>query len=293
MQEHLTVHILCDEWDEYELLDSGHRQKLERFGNYVVIREEPKAWWTPELPEREWQQAVASHSGNEKIGWRFYTDVPQEWQMHYENLILQARFTSTSKHLGVFPEKVPHWHWIRDKIRNSRQQDIHLLNLFAYTGVTSLIAAAEGCSVTHVDAYKGVINWASENQRLSGLNNASIRWIVDDVMKFIHREGRRQRRYDAIILDPPSFGRGPKKELWKIESKLVELLAACREVLSEHPLFILMTMYSIDQSALFIGNVLQDMMKGYGGKIAVGELALKPKNSEKKLSLSIFGQWES
>lgn len=293
MQEHLTVNILCDEWDEYELLDSGHRQKLERFGKYVVIRDEPKAWWTPELPEREWQKAVASHSGNEKIGWKFYTDVPQEWLIQFEPLTLQARFTATSKHLGVFPEKVPHWRWIRDKIRHSGQQHIRLLNLFAYTGAASLVAAAEGCAVTHVDASKGVINWASENQRLSGLDNASIRWIVDDAMKFVQREGRRQRQYDAVILDPPSFGRGPKKELWKIESKLVELLAACREVLSDDPLFILMTLYSIEQSALSIGNVLQDMMKGYGGKITIGELALKPKHSEKKLSLSIFGQWES
>lgn len=292
MRENLTIHVLCDEWQEYELVDSGHCQKLERFGKYIIIRGEPKAWWNPELPEHEWNKAMAFHSGDEQARWTFQATIPHEWLLCFDNLILQARFTATSKHIGVFPEKVAHWQWMRNTIRHSNRYEIHVLNLFAYTGIASLVAAAEGCFVTHVDSAKGVVTWARENQRLSGLEQAPIRWIVDDAMKFTQREVRRRKRYDAIILDPPSFGRGPRGELWKIEHHLVELLSTCRELLCEDPLFILITLYSIDQSSLFISNILQDMMKGYRGTINVGELALKPRHSDKKLSLSIFGQWE-
>jgi 23S rRNA (cytosine1962-C5)-methyltransferase len=292
MREDLIIHVLCNEWQEYELLDSGHCQKLERFDKYIVIRSEPKAWWKPELPEHEWKKAIAFHSGEEQTSWAFQTSIPHEWLLHFDNLTLQARFTATSKHIGVFPEKVAHWRWMRNTIKHANQRELRVLNLFAYTGVASLVAAAEGCFVTHVDSAKGVITWARENQRLSGLEQLPMRWIVDDAVKFVQREVRRQKRYDAIILDPPSFGRGPKGELWKIEYHLVDLLSSCRELLSDDPLFILITMYSIDQSSLFIGNILQDMMKGYGGTIKVGELALKPSHSDKKLSLSIFGQWE-
>ena len=287
----MTVNILCDEWDEYELLDSGYRRKLERFGSYIVIREETKAWWQPDLPEHEWKQAVALHSGNEKAGWQVYKKIPDEWLMRFDNLTFQARFTATSKHVGVFPEQLAHWRWMQQMIRTSGRSRLRLLNLFAYTGVASLVAAAEGCEVTHVDSAKGVVNWAKENQRLSNLKATAIRWIVDDTLKFTQREGRRNRKYDAIILDPPSFGRGPKKELWKVEHKLVELLSACRHILSDVPLFVLATMYSIDQSAILIQNVLRDMMEGCGGTITVGELALKPKQSNKTLALSIFGRW--
>ncbi len=292
MQENLTIHVLCDEWKDYELLDSGQRQKLERFGKHIIIRGEPKAWWVPELSENEWKKAIAFHSGEESSSWNFYTSVPREWLLHFDNLTLQARFTTTSKHIGVFPEKVSHWRWMRSKIKNSDRHELRVLNLFAYTGVASLIAAAEGCFVTHVDSAKGVIAWARENQYLSGLEKLPIRWIVDDVTKFVQREVRRRRYYDAIILDPPSFGRGPKGEIWKLEHNLVELLSTCRDLLSDDPLFILITMYAIDQSSLLIGNILQDMMGGYEGTIKVGELVLKPHHSEKKLSLSIFGRWE-
>lgn len=292
MRENLAIYVLCDEWQEYELLDSGHCQKLERFGKYLIIRGEPKAWWKPELPEHEWNKGIAFHSGDEQASWIFQASIPHEWLLCFDNLTLQARFTATSKHIGVFPEKVAHWRWMRNTIRQSNRREIRVLNLFAYTGIASLVAAAEGCFVTHVDSAKGVVTWARENQRLSGLEQASIRWIVDDAMKFAQREVRRRKRYDAIILDPPSFGRGPKGELWKLEHHLVELLTICRDLLSEDPLFILITLYAIDQSSLFLGNILQDTMKGYGGSIKVGELALKTSHSDKKLSLSIFGQWE-
>lgn len=294
MHEHLLVHIVCDEWKEYELLDSGNRQKLERFGKYLLIRDEPRAWWRPELPESEWKKAVAYHAVDEFSSWVFHVkNLPHEWMLRYENLTLQARFPTSSKHVGVFPEKLPHWQWMRDVIRRSGRRDLNVLNMFAYTGVASLVAAAEGCRVTHVDSAKGVVTWAKENQRLSGLENRPIRWIVDDAFKFVQREGRRGNKYDAILFDPPSFGRGPKGEIWKLEEQLAEMLDGCRQILSDQPVLILITLYSIEQSAMLIGNVLQDMMQGFRGQITVGELALKPKNSEKRLSLSIFGQWEA
>ncbi|GAK58370.1 SAM-dependent methyltransferase [Candidatus Vecturithrix granuli] len=289
----MTIQVYYDDWPEYELLDSGHRKKLERFGKYRVIREETKAWWRPELPEQEWEKAIASHHGEDPGKWEFHRAAPQEWRLQFEQLTLEARFTATSKHVGVFPEQTAHWRWIADQIRHAGQREIHVLNLFAYTGIATLIAAAHGASVTHVDSAKGVVAWGKRNQQLSGLDDRPIRWIVDDASKFVQREVRRQRQYDAILMDPPSFGRGPKRELWKIEQHLTDLLADCRQLLSPEPLFVLLTMYSLDQSALLIANLLQDMLRGYGGAIEVGELALKPTSSEKALSMSIFGRWSS
>lgn len=287
----MTIQIYYDDWPEYELLDSGHRKKLERFGNSRVIREETKAWWQPELPQQEWQKAIASHRGEDPGKWEFHRTVPQEWRLHFEQLTLEARFTATSKHVGVFPEQTAHWRWIADQIRRVGRPEIRVLNLFAYTGVATLIAAAHGAAVTHVDSAKGVVAWGRHNQQLSGLDGRPIRWIVDDAAKFVQREVRRQRQYDAILLDPPSFGRGPKRELWKIEQHLTELLTDCRQLLSPEPLFVLLTMYSLDQSSLLIANLLRDMLHGYGGVIEIGELALKPASSEKALSMSIFGRW--
>ncbi len=290
-QTHDMIQVLSDTWTDYELLDSGNRRKLERFGKYILIREETKAWWQPELPEKEWDQAVAFHSGDEKLGWAFRKTIPQEWQLQFENLTLEARFTATSKHVGIFPEQAPHWRWIGEQVKNAGERKIRVLHLFGYTGIASLIAAVNGAAVTHVDAAKGVVTWARDNQELSGLEDLPIRWIVEDASKYVKREIRRKRQYDAILLDPPSFGRGPKKELWKVEQHLVDLLSDCRKLLSEKPLFILLTIYSIDQSSLLIGNLLQDMLQGYDGKIDIGELILTPKNFAKNLSMSIFGRW--
>lgn len=291
-REHI-IQVLSDTWEEYELLDSGHRKKLERFGKYIIVREETKAWWRPDVSEDEWEKAVAVHSGDEKTGWLFRRSIPHEWVLKFDNLTLQARFTASSKHVGIFPEQVSHWRWIGKKIRSAGKRKIQVLNLFGYTGIASLVAAAQGAAVTHVDAAKGVVTWARHNQHLSGLEDLPLRWIVDDVSKFVKREIRRNRQYDAMIIDPPSFGRGPKRELWKIEQHLIDLLSDCRNILSEDPIFIVVTMYSIDQSSLLIGNLLQDMMQEYGGTVEVGELALKPKHSEKILPMSLFGRWYS
>lgn len=292
----LTIHnrnipVLTGKWADYELLDSGNRQKLERFGDYVLIREEAKAWWRPELPEAAWKNAVAAHLAEDNVGWVFRNKaLPAEWLIQVADLTIEGRITATSKHIGIFPEQYDHWRWIGAQIEQAARP-IRLLNLFGYIGVASLIAAKHGASVTHVDSAKGIVTWARRNQQLSGLDTAPIRWIVDDAATFVKREVRRARQYDAIILDPPTFGRGPKGELWQNEEHLVALLADCRQLLSEQPLLIVMTLYSISQSALLISNLLHDMMQPFGGVVDVGEFALQPENSPKILPMSIFGRW--
>jgi 23S rRNA (cytosine1962-C5)-methyltransferase len=292
MERHTgEIQVLYNAWPEYELLDTGGRQKLERFGHYVLVRSEPKAWWQPERPAAEWQNAVAVYSEEEL--WSFRQPVPHAWPLSFDGLTLLARFTDTSKHVGIFPEQSAHWLWIQEKAKRVQRRPLHLLNLFGYTGVASLMAAHAGFAVTHVDASKPALAWARKNQELSGLQQAPMRWILDDVSKFVKREVSRQRRYDAIILDPPSFGRGPKGEVWKIDRHLPPLLAACRQLLSAHPLFIIVTMYAIEASALIIGNLLDDMMRGCHGTMQVGELVLTQKNSRKRLPMAIFGRWEN
>lgn len=286
-----AIQVLYNTWPEYELLDSGGRQKLERFGPYVIVRSEPKAWWQPERSAAEWQQAVAVYTDEEQ--WTFRQPVPHEWLVHFDQLTLLAKFTEMSKHVGIFPEQSSHWTWIQDKARQVRRRPLQLLNLFGYTGVASLIAAKAGFAVTHVDASKPALAWAKKNQQLSGLQQAPIRWILDDATKFVKREVNRHKRYDAILLDPPSFGRGPKGEVWKIDRHLPQLLEQCRHVLSEQPLFIIVTMYAIEASALIIGNLLDEMMRVCRGSIQVGELVLSQQQAGKKLPMAIFGRWES
>ena len=286
----MQIEVAISDWPEYELLDSGNGRKLERFGKQVVIRGEPKAWWKPDLQESEWNRAVAVHQDGQ--GWTFRGHVPRDWLMHFDQITLQARFTETSKHVGVFPEQLPHWRWMQNKVKQARgDKQPNVLNLFGYTGVASLVAAAAGCTVTHVDASKPAVTWARTNQQLSNLNISPVRWILDDAAKYVKREIRRGVHYDGILLDPPSFGRGPNRELWKAEKQLTDLLDICRQVLSERPLFVILTMYSIEASSLMIGNLLNDTMHGCGGTVSVGELALKHKHSARLLPLSIFGRW--
>jgi 23S rRNA (cytosine1962-C5)-methyltransferase len=203
---------------------------------------------------------------------------------------LQARITEMSKHVGVFPEQFPHWEWIKEQGKAAARRPLRLLSLFGYTGVASLIAASTGFTVTHLDASKPAMNWAKHNQEISGMQAVPIRWILDDTVKFVNREIRRGARYDAIIMDPPAFGRGPKQEVWKVERQLVPLLEACRQILSDDPIFVMITMYAIEASPLMIGNFLADMMKNRGN-IEVGELAIKSGKGTRILPMSIFGRW--
>ncbi len=282
----LNVHY--SDWSAYSLLDSGDYRKLERFGKLIVVRPEPKAWWPSSLSLKQWQnaEAVCDAEGH----WSISRSIPHEWELTYNRLTFQARFTEMSKHVGIFPEQAPHWQWIDAQAKHCRRP-VRLLSLFGYTGAASLIAAAAGMAVTHVDASKPAISWARLNQHLSGLEDAPVRWILDDAAKFIQREIRRGNRYDAFVLDPPAFGRGPKQEVWKIERNLVPLLDGCRQLLSDEPNFVILTMYAIEASALMIGNLLCDMMENFAGQIELGELALRPQSGSHILPLSIFGRW--
>ncbi len=280
-----TIQIDYCQWKDYELLDSGNGKKLERFGRQTVVRNEPKAWWAPTLPENVWNAADASH--NEKR-WSLQPSALPEWELDFDGLKLSAKFFNTSKHLGVFPEQSSHWRWIQGKIGTGTPS---VLSLFGYTGVATLVAAKAGARVTHVDASRPALDWARYNQQRSGLEEAPIRWILDDAQKFIKREIRRGKRYDAIILDPPSFGRGPDNESWYIEKDLVPLLKDCQQLLSDKPSFIVLTLYALEASSLMLGGLLQDMMEEHSGTLEIGELAHLPRHGHHPLPLSIYGRW--
>jgi len=287
----LCIQTEWSRWQEYELLDSGKRKKLERFGSYIISRSEPKAWWATRLGDKEWKRVVADY--DEMQGWTLYKAAPSEWRVRFDKLVFLLKFTENSKHVGVFPEQSPHWEWIRQKTKLVSRRPLTLLNLFGYTGTASLVAAGAGFSVTHVDASRSALSWAKKNQELSRLGNAPIRWILDDALAFVKREARRGHTYDAILLDPPSFGRGPQKEIWKSEKSVMDLLSTCREVLSDNPLFIVVTMYALDASPFSIRNILSDMMEGKEGNIEVGELVLCQSHADVVLPRSLFGRWES
>jgi 23S rRNA (cytosine1962-C5)-methyltransferase len=283
-----TIGVEYSDWQGYSLLDSGNHQKLEQFGDYRFIRPEPKAWWRPTLAQSEWTQAHAIYESEAR--WKFFNTLPKEWHIPFGQLNLSLKCFNTSKHLGLFPEQSPHWKWIDKKIRASTQPNPSVLSLFGYTGVASLVAAAAGAHVTHVDASKPALEWARHNQKLSNLETAPIRWILEDALKFVQRETRRGKKYNAIILDPPSFGRGPKGEVWKAESNLLELLEACYPLLEE-PSFVILTLYSLSASALMIHNLLERLPSSHKKTIEIGELALKQKDTTTILPLSIFGRW--
>jgi 23S rRNA (cytosine1962-C5)-methyltransferase len=288
MSAHLKVHT--DHWAEFELLDSGNRRKLERFGTHILDRPEPKAWWRPDLGPETWEAADAVCDENGK--WSFARAIPQEWHLGLQGLSLELRIRESSKHLGIFPEQSAHWSWIVEQGRCAAPSGPRLLNLFGYTGVATLVAASAGFAVTHVDASKPAISWAKTNQERSGLAGRPVRWILDDVMGFVRREIRRGRQYEAILLDPPSWGRGPNREIWKAEEMIPQLLELCRQLLSQEPLFLILTMYNLDVSSLLLGNLLSDALGDLGGRIEMGELVLKHSGSDKVLPKSIYGRWE-
>lgn len=278
--------IATPQWQSYELLDCGEGRKLERFGETLLIRAEPKAWW-PADSAQPWRQAAAE-SGNAQADWRILDgSVARQWRMGYGALTFEARLTDGSKHLGVFPEQQPHWAWIEDKVAAMR--GARVLNLFGYTGAASLVAAAAGAEVTHVDASKPALSWARRNQELSGMTDAPIRWLLDDAFKFVARELRRQRQYDMILLDPPSFGRGPRGEVWKVEQQIAELLQHLSQLLHPKRGQLVLTMYNIEASPLMLHSLVSSVFAR--GKITCGELVL-PAGSGRFLPLSLFARLE-
>jgi 23S rRNA (cytosine1962-C5)-methyltransferase len=288
---HLTSQtFLADGWADYALLDSGYGRKLERFKDYTVNRPEPQAMWMPRLPEAIWEQADASFTGAEEEGnWRFFRgDRLDSWCTDYQGLVLRGRFTSF-RHVGYFPEQLPHWKLVETFLKTVPEASV--LNLFAYTGMPSLIAASQGARVTHVDASEKAIAWAIDNQSLSGLEEAPIRWICEDATKFAAREGRRGKTYHLILLDPPKFGRGPGKEVWDLFYHLPLLLEHCLPLLAVGGLLILNT-YALRLSHVALKELLADVASRICPQaqveISSGELAIREENQGRVIPQSMF-----
>ena len=287
-------------WQDYELLDSGDGLKLERFGQYVFARPESQAMWRRTLPQRDWDaaHAVFQPTAEESGGhWNFKKKVNEKWEMKYDLNLSPSRgvlrfwaMTTPGRHLGVFPEVAAHWDFMAGLIQRTNRP-VKVLNLFGYTGLATLAAAAAGAQVTHVDASKKSVGWARENQALSGLNEKPIRWIVEDAVKYMQREEKRGMRYDGIILDPPKFGRGPKGEVWEVYKSLPNLFEVCRACLNEDPLFVIATLYAVRASAIHVAQALDEMMKKYEGKLDSGELVTREKSANRLLSQAVYAKW--
>lgn len=289
--------FLADQWDadQYALLDSGDGHKLERFGSQTVIRPDPQAFWPPANPVDSWTADAsfdAKASDDDRGNWRLINPAaPEVWPMQWQGLHFQARRTPF-RHLGIFQEHSVHWAFAQDRIRSAGRK-IRLLNLFGYTGMMSLAAAAAGAEVTHLDASPKSNGFGKDYAALSGFSEAPIRWIADDAMKFTAREIRRGNTYDAIVLDPPKFGRGTKNETWRFEEDLPALLANVRALLSDQPLFVILTAYAVRLSHIALAQALAGHLNGLGGKIEMGEMAIPHLDGERLLPTSICARWEA
>lgn len=281
-------------WQEYQLLDTGDGEALEQFGIYRLIRPEPQAIWAKGLPKNDWQaaDAVMVATGGESGGdWNIRQNVKQPWIIEYYGLKCEIRLAK-SRHIGVFPEQASHWDWISDQIKTAKRP-LKVINLFGYTGMATAAAAKAGAQVTHVDASKHAVAWASRNLELSGLKEASVRWLVEDARKYLQREAKRKSFYDGIILDPPKFGRGPSGKVWSYFKDIAGLLALCKKVLSPNPRFICLTSYAIQASALIPHQALQETVKGLDGSVTSGELVTVDGSQGHILSHSLFSRWTS
>lgn len=288
--------FLASDWQDYELIDAGRGEKLERWGKVILRRPEIQAVWPLTSDQTLWSQAHArfGYQSNSKDGsWEYFQKTPQEWEISYKELTFHVKPMSF-KHTGLFPEQAVNWMWIIEKIKSCKQP-VKVLNLFAYTGGATVAAAYAGAEeVCHVDSARGMVAWAKENIQLSGLEHRKVRFLVDDVVKFVQREQRRGRQYDGIIMDPPSFGRGPKGEIWKIENELYGLIELCTKVLSPHPLFFLINSYTTGLTPAVLSNILKLTMAGrFGGRIAADEIGLPVTASGLVLPCGATGRWEA
>jgi 23S rRNA (cytosine1962-C5)-methyltransferase len=288
--------LVADGWRDYALLDAGQGLKQERWGDITLVRPDPQIIW-PRRAGPDWTDWDGFYHRSESGGgrWEFRRQLPASWKIHYAPLDLTFRIQPTSfKHTGLFPEQAVNWEWCSQRIQAARQtgREIQVLNLFGYTGAATCAAAKAGASVCHVDAAEGMVKWCRENAALSGLADAPIRYIADDCLKFVRREIRRGRRYDAIIMDPPTFGRGSGGEMWRLEDHLWELLAECRALLSEAPLFILINAYTARLSPTVVINLLGELMGTAGGTLTGGEVGLPIQADGKILPCGIYGRWE-
>jgi len=270
------VNTPCHKDDDYELLDSGDGRKLERFGDVVLARPCFQAVWRPSLPADAWRRAHAAFDRAEGNQWHNRGALPDTWSVRIAGIAFKLSGTDFG-HLGIFPEQRAQWLWIRESVRAAcaaRKRPIQVLNLFAYSGGSTLAAALGGAEVCHLDASKGMVQWARENAALNGLQNHPIRWITDDAHKFLCREIRRERRYDAVILDPPTFGRGQNNEMYKIERDLPETLRLCRGLLTPDPLFVLLSAHTPGYSPVVLRNALSQAIDGLRGETSSGEMLL-------------------
>ena len=284
---------IAKNWNQYKILDMADGQKLEKWGNIILSRPDPQIIWKEKSFPKKWNDINATYHRSKSGGgsWEFKKNIPPKWQIQYENLIFNIK-PMGFKHTGLFPEQAVNWDWMIKKIREEKRE-IKVLNLFAYTGGATVACLSAGASVCHVDSSKGMTTWAKENVISSGLEKRPVRFIVDDVIKFVNREIRRQNKYDAIIMDPPSYGRGTKGEIWQFENNIFDLVQLCTKVLSNDPLFFLINSYTTGISSTVLANMLQlTINKEHKGNIEAGEIGLPMENSKLVLPCGIYGRWE-
>ena len=285
--------LVANEWQDYKIIDMANGQKLEKWGNKVLSRPDPQIIWKNKSFPEKWKNIDAIYNRSKTGGgfWKYNKKLPTNWQINYKNLTFNIK-PMGFKHTGLFPEQAVNWDWMINKIRSSKRE-IKVLNLFAYTGGATVACLSEGASVCHVDSSKGMVSWAKENVASSGFAKRKVRYIVDDVNKFVSREIRRGKTYDAIIMDPPSYGRGAKGEVWQFENNIYDLVELCLKVLSDKPLFFLINSYTTGISSTVLANILNlTVEKKYKGKVTSGEVGLPMENSNLILPCGIYGRWE-
>ncbi len=284
---------IADGWKDYEVIDCSDGEKLERWGKYILLRPDPQVLWNTPKKNPSWNKLNGHYHRSNKGGgeWEFFS-LPKQWTINYRELTFNLKPFSF-KHTGLFPEQAANWDWFSELINNSPKKDIKVLNLFAYTGGATCAAAKAGAAVTHVDASKGMVTWAKENAASSGLADAPIRWIVDDCVKFVEREIRRGNKYDAIIMDPPSYGRGPKGEIWKIEEKIHSFINLCSQLLCDKPLFFLVNSYTTGLAPAVLTYMISTEVKSkFGGHVVSDEIGLPVTETGLVLPCGAAGRWQ-
>lgn len=286
--------VIANNWKDYEIIDMANGEKLERWKDIILVRPDPQIIWKSKSFPNKWKEINAKYNRSSTGGgsWEYKKKIPNNWKVNYKNLTFNIK-PMGFKHTGLFPEQAVNWDWMIEKIKNSNKE-IKVLNLFAYTGGATVACLSAGASVCHVDSSKGMVAWAKENVTSSGLQERAVRYIVDDVVKFVNREIRRENKYDAIIMDPPSYGRGTNGEVWKFEENICDLVELCSKVLSDNPLFFLINSYTAGISSTVLENILNlNITKNYNGKVTSGEIGLPMTNSKLILPCGIFARWEN
>ena len=285
---------VASEWKDYEILDMANGEKLERWKDVYLVRPDPQIIWKDKLFPEKWNKINAKYNRSNTGGgsWEYNKKMPSSWEVKYKNLTFNIK-PMGFKHTGLFPEQAVNWDWMINKIKESKRE-IKVLNLFAYTGGATVACLSAGASVCHVDSSKGMVTWAKENVISSGLQDKPVRYIIDDVVKFVNREIRRENKYDAIIMDPPSYGRGANGEVWQFENNIYDLVNLCTKVLTENPLFFLINSYTTGVSSTVLADILNlTVAKRYKGKVEAGEIGLPMEKSDLVLPCGIYGRWEN